>query len=202
MSIVRTLCTRGQLGARRVFWATEAVIARQVMRMQGVRVLGELTISGLPYIVNLGEMELGDGVKLTSSRANPVSGHARTSLVVQRAGTLVVGAGVGMSNCEIYCTHSVEIGAGAIIGGGARIYDTDFHSITAAGRRQSPDRGVRIAPVTIGEECFIGAFATVLKGTTIGARSVIGAGAVVSGNVPPDEVWAGNPARRVKRLAQ
>lgn len=201
MSVVHNLCTRGQNGARRVLWAAEAMVARQILRMQGVRVLGDLTISGLPFIVNLGEIELGDGVKLTSSRANPVGGHARTSLVVQRSGTLVIGAGVGMSNCEIYCTQRVEVGAGSIIGGGARIYDTDFHSLTASGRRQRPDRGVRAAPVTIGEECFIGAFATVLKGATVGARSVIGAGAVVSGNVPADEVWAGNPARLVKRLS-
>jgi serine acetyltransferase len=47
----------------------------------------------------------------------------------------------------------------------------------------------------IGEQAFIGIGATILPGRRVGARSLIGAGAVVTRDVPPDTVWAGNPAR-------
>jgi maltose O-acetyltransferase len=52
--------------------------------------------------------------------------------------------------------------------------------------------------VIIGDDVFVGTNAMILKGTTIGARSIIGAGAVVAGlDVPPDSVVVGNPARIV-----
>ena len=54
------------------------------------------------------------------------------------------------------------------------------------------------APVTIEDNCFIGWQAIILKGVTIGRNSVVGAGAVVTKNVPPYSIVAGNPARVIK----
>jgi maltose O-acetyltransferase len=51
--------------------------------------------------------------------------------------------------------------------------------------------------VTIGDNVWLGAASAVLKGVTIGDNSVIGLGAVVTSDVPPDRIWAGNPARDV-----
>ena len=56
--------------------------------------------------------------------------------------------------------------------------------------------------MVIGEHCWIGGHVTILPGVTIGDRSVIGAGAVVTKDVPPDCLAVGNPARVVKRLNQ
>ena len=47
---------------------------------------------------------------------------------------------------------------------------------------------------------LIGAHAIILKGSHIGARSVIGAGSVVSGNIPADCIAAGNPCKMIKNL--
>ncbi len=58
-----------------------------------------------------------------------------------------------------------------------------------------------IDAVHIGDDVWIGQGAIVLKGVTIGHRSVVGAGAVVTKDVPADVVVAGNPARIVKHLA-
>ena len=58
-----------------------------------------------------------------------------------------------------------------------------------------------IAPITIGEEVYIGAGSAILKGVTIGARATIGAGAVVTGDVAEGATVAGNPARSLEKAA-
>ena len=57
-------------------------------------------------------------------------------------------------------------------------------------------------PVRIGEDVFIGAHSIILKGVTIGDRSIVGAGSVVTKAIPADEVWAGNPARCIRRISE
>jgi acetyltransferase-like isoleucine patch superfamily enzyme len=85
------------------------------------------------------------------------------------------------------------IGRGCDISAGVQIYT---HS---SARRCVSDRAVPIdrQPVRIGDCTFIGASAVVLMGVTIGSHCVIGAGAVVRGNVPDFSVAVGVPARVV-----
>ena len=52
--------------------------------------------------------------------------------------------------------------------------------------------------MVIEDDVFVGTSCLILKGVTIGARSVIAAGSVVTHNVPPDEIWGGNPAKFIK----
>jgi acetyltransferase-like isoleucine patch superfamily enzyme len=72
------------------------------------------------------------------------------------------------------------------------IIDNDFHAYSDQGWRTEMQAGAR--PVKIGREVFVAARAIILKGVTIGDRAVIGAGAVVTKDVPADHVAAGNPA--------
>lgn len=62
------------------------------------------------------------------------------------------------------------------------------------------DNDINSAEVYISEGAFIGAHSIILKGITIGKNSVIGAGSVVTQDIPNDEVWAGNPAKFIKKL--
>lgn len=55
-------------------------------------------------------------------------------------------------------------------------------------------------PVVLKRNCWIGAGATILPGVTVGENAVVGAGAVVTKDVEPDTIVAGNPARFIKRL--
>lgn len=57
----------------------------------------------------------------------------------------------------------------------------------------------RIEDITIGEDCWIGSNVTILRGVKIGNKSVIGANSLVNKNIPPDEIWAGNPAKFIKK---
>jgi acetyltransferase-like isoleucine patch superfamily enzyme len=83
-----------------------------------------------------------------------------------------------------------------------RIFDHDFHALDFEARRSpvNDQRGVKCRPITIGDDVLIGTNVTVLKGVHIGCRAIIGAGSVVTCDVPADEVWAGNPVRFIKKL--
>ena len=61
-------------------------------------------------------------------------------------------------------------------------------------------RGVGVRPVRIGARVFVGARAMILKGSSIGDDAVVGAGAVVAGDIPAKAVVIGNPARVVDSL--
>lgn len=99
-------------------------------------------------------------------------------------------------NCTILDEGKVTIGDRAFIGPGVSLL-TACHGITAEERRQGVEWS---EPVTIGADCWIGAGAMILPGVTIGEGSTIGADSVVTRSVPPREVWAGNPARLIKKL--
>jgi acetyltransferase-like isoleucine patch superfamily enzyme len=72
--------------------------------------------------------------------------------------------------------------------------DTDFHPLEAQARR-SDSEPAKTAPVTIEDDVFIGMNCLILKGVTLGRGSVIGAGSVVTKDVPPHTMVAGNPVR-------
>lgn len=59
---------------------------------------------------------------------------------------------------------------------------------------------IKTKPVIIEEGAFIGGGTIILKGVVIGRHSVVGAGSVVTRSIPPGEIWAGNPARFVRKL--
>ena len=94
---------------------------------------------------------------------------------------------------------NVTIGNNVLIGSGCLITDTDAHPIDWRERRLSNNTKA-VAPVVIGDDVFIGARSIILKGVHIGNRSVIGAGSVVTKDIPADSIAAGNPAVIVKYL--
>ncbi len=96
---------------------------------------------------------------------------------------------------------SIRIGAGCLISANITLADTDFHAINPANRRynRNPDE-IAVRPIVIEDNVFIGADVVVLKGVTIGKNSVIGAGSVVTNDVPRNTIAAGNPARVIKGL--
>ena len=100
-------------------------------------------------------------------------------------------------NCVILDVATVTIGSHVLFGPAVQIY-TASHPLDYRPRRQWLGFG---KPVVIGDDVWIGGGAIVLAGVTIGDRSVIGAGSVVTKDVPSDVVVVGNPAKIVRRLA-
>ena len=73
---------------------------------------------------------------------------------------------------------------------------TARHPLEIRERREWED----CAPVSIGEECWIGGRVTICPGVTIGDRAVIGAGSLVTKDIPADTLAVGSPAKVVKKL--
>lgn len=173
---------------------------RNVFKKNKVDIASDFTIKGYLFVRNEGQMHVGNNFRANSGKNyNIIGGDHRTNIIVSENGKLVIGNNVGMSNGSIYCSNNIKIGDNVLLGGGVKIYDTDFHSIKYEERMKSCDRGLT-RPVTIGEGAFIGAHTIILKGVTIGDRSVVGAGSVVTKNIPPNEVWAGNPVKFIKKI--
>ena len=90
--------------------------------------------------------------------------------------------------------NSITIGKSCAIAWGVTICDHDFHKTYD----NADQPNIETAPVVIGERVWIGMNATVLKGVTVGDGAVIAACSVVTRNVPPGSLVAGNPAQIVK----
>ena len=90
----------------------------------------------------------------------------------------------------------VRIGARTKLGPNCQLY-TPQHPVDYLDRRRPVETSFRI---TIGEDCWLGGGVVVCPGVTIGDRAVVGAGSVVTRDIPADSVAAGNPARIIRPL--
>lgn len=170
-----------------------------MMRSVNVEFDKSLLINGKIQVTNMGKISIGKNVVINSGTVpNPV-GTAITRLYSHNKNSeIIIEDNVGISSSLIYAVEKVTVGKDTMIGGDCLIVDTDFHSINI-----NPETGKRgagkSAPITIGENVFIGARSIILKGVTIGDGSVIGAGSIVTKDVPAGEIWAGNPAVFVRK---
>lgn len=158
-----------------------------------------LEINGRLYISGRG-LSLGKGVIINSGyRFNPIGGDTKTILTTRGEGKIIVGDNTGISNAAIVAYCLVKIGKNVLIGGSCKIYDTDFHSLNEKIRISQPLEDIVSKPVVIENGVFIGAHTIILKGVTIGEGSIVGAGSVVTKSIPSGEIWAGNPARFIRK---
>ena len=157
---------------------------------------------GLIHIHGKGPIEVGNNVSIISgTKYNSSTGDGATHFRVWGKAKLVIKDGAGISNSAISVREYVEIGEGVAIGSGCVIMDLDFHPIDPADKGVLDDLG-KSAPFIIKKEAFIGARSMILKGVTIGERAVVGAGSVVTRDIPDGEVWAGNPAMFVRKIRE
>lgn len=178
------------------------IIGKLSFKLNGVKYGDELIIGGIVKTYNFGFIEIGNKVTINSAVwANPISASSRTCLQVL-GGILKIGNGSGISNSYITCHKQIIIGEHVLIGANCQIYDTDFHPIEMKYRygAMKDTTQTRRADVVIEDGVFIGTGCIILKRTHIGKGSVIGAGSVVSGKIPEYEIWAGVPARYIKKV--
>jgi maltose O-acetyltransferase len=91
----------------------------------------------------------------------------------------------------------IRVQADGLFGAEVQIFDSNFHELHPDRRRGGTPR---VAPVDLGPNVFVGMGVKILKGVTIGADTVVGAGAVVTASLPAGVIAGGNPARVIREL--
>jgi len=173
---------------------------RWELRLIGVSWSSPPSLCGRPFVSRHegSTIRLGQAVRIDSSRRNnPLGGDKPCILrTMTSEARISLSDRVGLSSSTLVAGNSIEIGEDTILGAGCMILDNDFHVpgphftwLTEYARNSSP--------VRIGRGCFLGARSVVLKGVTLGDRVVIGAGSVVTRDVPSHSLAVGNPARIV-----
>jgi acetyltransferase-like isoleucine patch superfamily enzyme len=141
-------------------------------------------------------MQFGPYLQLRSSvRSNPLGANRPVILATRRAEAILeVGDGFGMTGGTLCAAERIVIGSNVIVGANTTIIDTDFHPLCAEKRRLNPNEAAT-EPITIEDDVFISMHCLILKGVTLGRGCVVGAGSVVTRDVPEGATACGNPAR-------
>jgi len=110
-----------------------------------------------------------------------------------------VGQGTAINNnASIIAEKSlIEIGARCLIGANFSVMDSDFHGLEIVNRRNGE---YDCQEVIVGDDVFIGNNVTILKGVKIECGAVIGSNSLVTSNVEPNAIYAGNPAKFIKYI--
>lgn len=176
-------------------------INRLILKANGAVFGKNLQIPGkVSWLIRGARITIGDNFYLSSGNGvNPIASNLQADVYVEPGATLTIGNNVGMSSTRLWIHESARIGTNVKIGGCVLITDTDAHPMDYMARRSS-NEGTKSAPVVIEDDVWVGAHCIILKGVTIGARSIIGAGSVVTKNIPADCVAAGNPCKVIKSL--
>ena len=139
-------------------------------------------------------ISIGDYPTMVASPDNYI--HLTTWSLEDHEGEISIGNFCLLTpGVRIASASKITIGDGCMFANSAYISDADWHGIYD---RAEPVGNTK--PVVLEDNVWIGDSAIICKGVTIGENSIIGAGAVVTKNVPPNSIFAGNPAKLVKNL--
>jgi acetyltransferase-like isoleucine patch superfamily enzyme len=167
-------------------------------RCRGVEFLGSCQFMGRPkFKLYPGtRVIVGDGCTFLSGHTDNLIGINRPCIVsVYNPGTVVkIGNHGGFSGTVIGAYAGITIGKNVKCGANTLITDGNWHP-------EDPRSG-EPRPVAIGDNVWLGVGVMVLKGAKIGENSVIGAGSVVTGEIPANVVAAGNPCKIIRSLVQ
>ncbi len=164
---------------------------------------GYVTLLGKPIIKKHPNSRIcigKDVLLISSSEFNSAGVNHPVILATEKEGAeIILGDGCGFSGTSIVSFSSVRIGNRSGCGVNCNIWDSDFHSV------ESNKRGIDVSPqiaptvpIVIGEDVWIGANVTVLKGVHIGDRAVISSMSLVNKNIQSDSISAGIPAKKIK----
>lgn len=193
-----------RFGWRRSRRIISSIFTRVLFYLNNVRYGAGLKTYGVPVVdINNGSMmTVGKSFHVNSGgNYNRIGRQQPCFFIADLGGRIQIGDRVGMSCTALVCHNAITICDDVTIGGNTVIYDTDFHTLNPEQRTGFRDNPLaRTAPVLIQSRVFIGAHVTILKGVTIGENAVIAAGSVVSKNVPPNQIWGGNPAHFIRNF--
>jgi maltose O-acetyltransferase len=148
-----------------------------------------------------GEIVIGENVEFGWPTANAFyTGYCHLEAMAPES-VIEIGDGAQINNNAFIKSEGpgIRIGADALLGSDVTIYDSDFHDLRPRARRGGRPQ---MAHVELAENVFIGDRVLILKGVSIGANSVVGAGSVVSSSIPAGVIAAGAPARVIREVPE
>ncbi|MCD7824201.1 MAG: hypothetical protein LUG86_09360 [Oscillospiraceae bacterium] len=107
-----------------------SIYNRAMLKYRHVKTGENLQINGRIHLVSNTPdgIKIGNNVRINSGKnSNPIGGDTRTVLFAKGNGKIVIGDNCGISNSTIFACESITIGDNVLIGGGVKIYDSDFH---------------------------------------------------------------------------
>jgi acetyltransferase-like isoleucine patch superfamily enzyme len=161
------------------------------LRLRGkARVPFSVRLRGRVQFSGCGEVVLGEGVSLNGTVV-PIE------LVTYTSGRIEIGKRTFVNyGSSIAARASVKIGSHCLLGHYTFVMDNDQHDVVTHTELPQSE------PVIIEDYVWIGSKAVILPGVRIGSRAVIGAGSIVTSDIPPRCVAAGNPARVLRPLTE
>jgi len=126
-----------------------------------------------------------------------IGDNTKVGAFVEIQKNAVIGANVKVSSHTFIC-EGVTIEDDVFIGHGVNFINDKYPAATVQGRLQT-ESDWKVIPTRVRKGASIGTGSTILCGITIGEHAMIGAGSVVTRDVPPGETWVGSPARFYKK---
>lgn len=159
--------------------------------LRGATSLGKrVRVWGNPWVENHGNLKIGNRVRIRST-------VARIELYVDNLGSLEIGNGVFINyGTSIAASKSIQIGENCSLGTYVMIIDNHYHRLEPDRRYERPES----LPVILECNVWLGGHVIVLPGVRIGEGSVVGAGSVVTRDIPPRSVAVGQPAKVIRTL--
>lgn len=161
-------------------------------------------------ILKNGILKIGNNFTMTSGDGiNPLCRNLRAKILIGQNAIITIGDNTGLSSPCLWAKESITIGNNVNVGGDCIIMDTDVHSLDYKVRSgiikdefgHSLDGSLaKSAPIIIEDDVFVGTRSIILKGVTIGARSIIAAGSVVTKSIPSDCIAGGNPCNIIRYI--
>jgi len=170
---------------RKAFRSFSPLLVFLFKKLKKIQLGPNLLIIGMPYL--RGNITIKSGCLVSLRDGNPLGISNICRMSTSATGYIDIGNNFNCSGVTIYSSSRVAIGDNVMIAPGVTIIDDDMHSVDYIQRRKR-NAPSRTKPISIEDDVWLGKGVTVLKGVTIGARSVIGADVTISKTILPDSV--------------
>ena len=166
-------------------------------KCSGIRIGQGCTFYGkskFKKLTAVSQFVIGDNTCFRSGSTTNLIGVNRPCIlsVLTNEASLTIGNNCGFSGTVIGCFAKIIIGDNVRCGANTLITDSDWHP--------EDERSGKAAPIYIEDNVWLGVNTVVLKGVRIGKNSVIGAGSVVTKDIPENVIAAGNPCKVIRSL--